>query len=281
MALRGADLTELVAEPREALDIEVKEWLDLINNDHRALVAKELIALANHGGGHLVIGFEELPDGSFRPANPRPSTLDAWSQDAIQSIVAKYIDPAIQCRVVHQTASSNDRYPIVIVPGGHGIPVCAKSGSPDGKLVPHRVYVRRPGPASEEPQTAAEWGQLFERVLQNRKAELLEAYRSILAGEIPTAASQAPPRTTELIEFEQAAIARWEANIRNVPTNEAPRFPLGYQEVAIAIDGPFKVPSLSELRQTIEREGRNHSGWPPFVVLNRSPFTPRPIEWGG
>jgi hypothetical protein len=63
--------------------------------------------------------------------------------------------------------------------------VRAKSGSPDGKLMPHRVYTRRPGPTSEEPRTAEEWDRLFERVLQNRKAELLEAMRSIMAGVIP------------------------------------------------------------------------------------------------
>ena len=148
--------------------MEVKEWLDLTNNDHRALVAKEIIALANHGGGYLMIGFEELTDGSFKPANPRPPNLDAWSQDAIQSIISKYVDPTVQCRVVHQAApASTDRYPIVIVPGGHRNLIRAKSGSPDGKLVPHRVYTRRPGPASEEFKTAEEWDRLFERVLQN------------------------------------------------------------------------------------------------------------------
>jgi hypothetical protein len=111
-----------VAEPRETLDVEVKELLDLTRNDHRALPAKEVIALANHGGGYLVIGFEELADGSFKPAGSRPPTLDAWSQDAIQSIVAKYVDPTIQCRVVHQAPfASADHYPIVIVPGGHQV----------------------------------------------------------------------------------------------------------------------------------------------------------------
>lgn len=41
MSNPNADLNDLVSEPRETLDVEVKEWLDLTNNDHRALVAKE------------------------------------------------------------------------------------------------------------------------------------------------------------------------------------------------------------------------------------------------
>lgn len=68
-------IDELLAEPREALDVEVKEWLDLSENGHRALLAKEIIALANHRGGYVVVGFEELADGSFQPASPRPATL--------------------------------------------------------------------------------------------------------------------------------------------------------------------------------------------------------------
>jgi hypothetical protein len=45
--------------PRESLDFEVKGWLDLDNAEHRGLVAKALIALEKHGGGHLLIGYRE------------------------------------------------------------------------------------------------------------------------------------------------------------------------------------------------------------------------------
>lgn len=93
MNARNAELDELIAEPRESLDVEVKEWLDLTAPDHRAALAKEIIALANHGGGYLVGGFVEQSDGSFAPADPRPPSLNDWSQDAIQGIIAKYVDP--------------------------------------------------------------------------------------------------------------------------------------------------------------------------------------------
>jgi hypothetical protein len=45
----NADLDDLINEPRETLDVEVKEWLDLTDNDHRSMVAKEIITLADHG----------------------------------------------------------------------------------------------------------------------------------------------------------------------------------------------------------------------------------------
>jgi hypothetical protein len=280
LATQNPDADQLLVEPREALDVELKEWLNLADNDHRAAVAKEIIALANHGGGYLVIGFTDLSDGSFAPATPRPANLNGWSQDAIQSIVAKYIDPAVQCRVEHRSApGSQDRYPIIAVPGGHRVPIRAKSGSPDNnKLVPHRVYIRRPGPNSEEPKTAEEWDRLLERCLQNRKEELLEAMRSIMAGVVPTAHEKSQPKLDELLQFENVAIARWQARVATLPPDAPAGFLHGYYEVGIAIDGSFEVPSLSELRQTIEREVRNHSGWPPFLTLNRAPFAPKAID---
>jgi hypothetical protein len=275
-----ADITELVTEPREALDVEVKEWLDLSDPDQKASLAREIIALANHGGGYVVIGFRELADGSFQAATPRPPELNAWTQDAIQSVVAKYIDPNIQCRVVHQAASrAEERYPIIVVPGGHRVPIRAKSGSPNGKkLVPHRVYIRRAGPNSEEPKTAEEWDRLLERCLQNRQAELLAAMRSIMAGIIPSAPQEMSSQLECLLEFGEAAVHRWEAKVGGLPANVPPRFPNGHYEVAIAIDGNFKRLSLAELRDTIATAVRNHSGWPPFLTLTREPFSPKPVN---
>ena len=276
----NADLNELLTEPREALDIELKEWLDLADNGHRAALAKEIIALANYGGGFLVIGFKENDDGTFAVHAARPANLNAWSQDAIQGIVAKYVDPEVQCRVVHQLApGSTERYPIIIVPGGHRIPIRAKAGSPDNsRLVAHRVYVRRAGPNSEEPRTAEEWVRLLEQCVQNRQSELLDAMRSIIAGVVPAGRPKEPTRLDQLAEFERAAVERWQARIAKLPPDAPPRFVHGHYDVGIAIDGGFDIQNLSDLRNTIKTAVRNHSGWPPFLTINRHPFAPKPVD---
>jgi Putative DNA-binding domain len=276
----NADLGDLINEPRETLDVEVKDWLDLTDNDHRAMIAKEIIALANHGGGFLVIGFEEREDGTFQPSAGRPVNLDAWSQDNIQSIIAKYADPAVQCRVHHRdSAASLQKHPIIVVPGGHRVPIRAKAGAPDGKkLVAHRVYIRRPGPASEEPKTAEEWDRFLERCLQNRQAELLEAMRSIMAGVSPNTAPATPTRLDQLKAFGAQAVARWETLVAPLPVGVPPTLSCGCYDLLMAIDGDFERQSLSDLRDTIRQAVRNHSGWPPFVNLNRAPYTPKPVD---
>lgn len=46
-------LADLLLDPREALDVEIKGWLDLAGSDeHKATLAKAILALANHGGGY-------------------------------------------------------------------------------------------------------------------------------------------------------------------------------------------------------------------------------------
>ena len=49
-------LTDLLVDPREALDFEVKNWLDLQDsNSDKATLAKAVLALANHGGGFIAL----------------------------------------------------------------------------------------------------------------------------------------------------------------------------------------------------------------------------------
>lgn len=51
-----SDLQDLIAVPRETLGIELKAWLDLTDKTVRANIARHVAALANHGGGYMVLG---------------------------------------------------------------------------------------------------------------------------------------------------------------------------------------------------------------------------------
>jgi hypothetical protein len=67
-------LQALVAYPREDLDRELKGWLDLDDGENAASLMKAVLALANHGGGFVLIGFTEelgtwVEDEAGRPAD--------------------------------------------------------------------------------------------------------------------------------------------------------------------------------------------------------------------
>lgn len=53
------ELQELLRSPLEDLDIELKQCMDPADKVVQAKLAKELLALRNHGGGYLLIGFQD------------------------------------------------------------------------------------------------------------------------------------------------------------------------------------------------------------------------------
>ena len=55
----ASDLNDLIEIPRETLEIELKEWLDLSEPVVRANIARHFAALAIHGGGYLIFGFKD------------------------------------------------------------------------------------------------------------------------------------------------------------------------------------------------------------------------------
>jgi hypothetical protein len=74
------ELQPLVTEPREDIGVEYKEWLDPTSNHGRATIARAAIALANHGGGFIVIGFAEQKEAlvsQTKPDNLQPSARAA------------------------------------------------------------------------------------------------------------------------------------------------------------------------------------------------------------
>jgi hypothetical protein len=94
-------LLELLRNPAEDLSFEIKEWLDLGNNAHKAKLAQAIIALANHGGGLLLLGYAQQPDGTFIPAEPRPANLSGYIADIVNDISRSYLNPPVHCQVRH------------------------------------------------------------------------------------------------------------------------------------------------------------------------------------
>lgn len=156
------DLSRLVLEPEETLEVELKAWLDLSDNGHRAKLAKELIALANHGGGVVILGID---DETLTPIG-RPAEYSATA-DKVNGIVARFADPVFHCGV-----KEVEGHPVVTVPGGHAVPIRSKRNGPNGEIQQHTYYIRRAGANSEAPQNGLEWDELIRRCIDNREAGL-------------------------------------------------------------------------------------------------------------
>ncbi len=126
--MASSDLSELIAAKSETLEVEYKAWMDTADGEIKAKLAKHLAALHNHGGGFLIFGVD---DKTRVPQGPTALLRKTFSEDAISSIVKRYLEPVFQCQITWANLDGTD-YPVVIVPGHGGRPTITKSDGPQG-----------------------------------------------------------------------------------------------------------------------------------------------------
>ena len=275
-------LQDLLAYAREGLDRELKSWLDLSSEDDKANLAKAILALANHGGGYILLGFAEV-GGNWIPAEPRPSDLNTYTQDLINGIVQSYAEPSFHCEMHHVPhPQSGHLFPIVVVPGDHRVPIRAKRDGPNQKHVRQNTYyIRRPGPKSESPQSGREWDDLISRCVRTAREEILESIRDILLGFGRTSRSLSPEEEAgrKLEDWIQESRARWQSLVAEKLSEEKPsRYSKGIWTVAYLISGDFQPPTLSDFLNILQKVEGHETGWPPWWVPTRKEIAPYPYN---
>jgi transcriptional regulator with XRE-family HTH domain len=280
-------LRDLLDYPREDLDREIKDWLDMDDGVVRADLAIELLALANHGGGYLVFGFSEADDG-YSGSGQCPFDLARYSQDSLNGVVARYAEPTFHLRVEHLNSTLSNPHVVVVVPGGHPVPIRSKRDGPQGSRMSQNViYVRRPGPQSAPPQTAQDWEGLFERCFRARRTELVAALRelsTVLGAENPEEvlglAGVAPREADALTAWVKAGEDRLAALMAEHLADEEPsRYENGSWIVAYEVVPKQHPPlALQDFIEILREVAGSETGWPPWWVPTREGITPYPYE---
>ena len=177
------NLQSLIDSPQESMEIEYKNWLEgLSSNLKKAQLAKEIIALSNHGGGYIVIGFTDV-NSVLTECAPENNELDAFNVDSVVSVIQRYVVPAIQVEVQYLKQTGSDiKHPIIIVPSSERLPLWAARESPDNgdTLKTNTIYIRRPGAQSSPPRSQDDWEKLLERLVLGRMSQITEAVRSVV-----------------------------------------------------------------------------------------------------
>lgn len=270
-------LADLLIDPRETLEFEVKNWLDLKNsNEDRVTFAKAVLAISNHGGGFIALGLQETDEG-IAEANGRPAQLDGYSQDLVNGIVQSYCDPSFHCAVHIVPNPVGALIPIVIVPGGHRVPVRARRAGPKEKIIAKNAYyIRKPGPRSETPQSAQDWDDLLGRCLQNRRDEMLDQIRDLILGAVPQ--GEQPTEPARLDGWIKECWERWRNLVEPLPANVGPRLIHGRYCFAYEITGERLDVAPSHIPKVLKDSVVHHTGWPPFWYPTRNEIEPYPID---
>lgn len=267
---------QLIDQLRESEFVEVKNWLGgLVENDEKARLAKEIIALANSGGGHIFIGFTDDEGQGHQPIEPEEHEATAFSQDSIAGVVHRYCTPAIQCGVeTYRQTNGQIGHPVIYVPAAGRVPLFASRQSPDNRTLTNgSVYVRRPGGNSEPCRTQDDWERLLERLVHARQDQLINAIRNVLNPEQEFTPAAQEQSFEDWISASRAARADLLAAL---PEGHPLRLEQGNYEVAFSIR-PFQEPDIADLNRNLDLNRPRHSGWAPFVSLHRDGMAPRPL----
>lgn len=265
--------------PRETLDFEVKQWLDMTDPEAQGVVAKALIALENHGGGFLLFGYRENTDKSLSPDPNRPISLEAYLTDALNAIVKRRAEPAFHVEVTLQRhPTSTEEYPLVRVAGTSKVPVRSDSATAGGSLKQHVYYVRAPGPESRGPLNAGEWDALLRRAIANQREEIISLLRALAPGSAAGPVLQASPTEAEALRaFTDKAKLRWNDLNGSLEKSNPAKITLGHFSFAARVVGTSRnldQRNILELNQSAKR----YTGWPALITLHDERTKPRLIE---
>jgi hypothetical protein len=264
--------------PSESLDFEVKRWLDMTDAESQGIVAKALIALENHGGGFLLLGYKEDATKKLIPDPERPHSMEPYLTDAINAILKKRAEPSFHVEVTLQIhPTTKEQYPLVRVTGRSKVPIRSDSATPGGSLKQHVYYIRAPGPESRSPLNAAEWDALLRRALQNQREEIVDLLRKLLPGASDLLGLVPTDEQKVLQVFAQKCTARWESLNAGLPEDHPSKITLGHFAFSARILGTSKNLAAKAIIEA-NQSARKYTGWPVFVTLHQGQTKPKLVD---
>lgn len=146
----------------ETPTLDYKESVDLSTREGRAGLAKDVIAMANAGGGTIIIGVAEKTKGNFERVGLSNTILKALKTTTVNKSLRSFMDPSIHIGV-RRVTNGEKTYVFLQVPGAEDAPVLAKKNNPKASLYQGRIYIRNTTAESKEITDYLELRQLLDR----------------------------------------------------------------------------------------------------------------------
>ncbi len=160
----------------EGRDLEYKERIDFETPSGRALLAREVLAMANSGGGVLVIGVADAGGGEFQGVGVPSAELERYEttrlNDSLRRFVGSTVVVASKTVRRHQSA-----FVIIRIKSAGDTLALALVGNENAGLHPGRIYVRTEDARSAELTDPLELRRLVDRLVDVRLQRILRSDR--------------------------------------------------------------------------------------------------------
>lgn len=275
----------LVEQPVEALQVELKTWLDPRTDDGIAKLVKAIFAIRNRNGGFLLIGFDNATSNSDPYSFDQPvETL--FHIDILQGLISRYVSPSFEIGVAFADRDGQS-HPVISIPEGVQVPAVVRrdlNGQGGKKLLSQGdLYFRTfnsNGTASSARILPPDYADLLDVCFENREADIGRFLRRHLAGVgsaatlssalgIESADSKLRKRAFDLLESGSTAA---NAAIADRMTEEQ-RSRIGdalTMHVGLAFDParPDALPT-QEFLNKVSSSNPNYTGWPVWLDSRR------------
>jgi hypothetical protein len=280
-------LQQMIANPHESLDTELKAWFDPRQPEGKAKIVRSALALRNHGGGFLLVGFDNAT-GSPVSVDCLADVRSAFHIDTIQALVTRFASQAFEV-VVHFVMRGGQEHPVIEVPPGVKVPVATRSSltSTDGTALirDNRVYVRTLGsnntPSSSEANWK-DWARIVETCFENWEADIGRFVRRHLVGlspstvrEIAVAIQEAsrPPETTE--EHARRLLDNGVQRFRQIVAEKQVTLPPhgAWETSVILLGDPIQQTANRSFLNLLLSSSPHYTGWPVWIDSRNFPDT--------
>jgi hypothetical protein len=175
-----SELCNRIRQDWEDPRYEVKRAMAWNEHDSGSIgVVKDVLALANSGGGSLVIGVAE-ENGRLEFRGLPPEQLATWDPTRFGATVNRFAAPPIQCTVRNVECDGNT-FVLISVPGFWQSPhFCTRDY--DGVLKQQTIYIRTANSASAPVNDAATMMALINQAVTARQDELARIVRAAIGG---------------------------------------------------------------------------------------------------
>lgn len=288
MAVSDERIQQILANPRESLNVELEDWLDPSQPHGAAKIVKSAFALRNRDGGELLIGFDDetlRPNTASAPNNVRA----IFHLDIIQGLLSRYASEPFAIEVLFADIDGID-FPVIVVPKGVVSPVVMKRHLIDGKetlLKEDDVYfrtLRTNGTPSSAKIKAGDWPDLLRICFDNREADIGRFLRRHLGNDVAARlfgmtdiSTTSPPTLQErakAIQTDGESKLAEALQRRNNPAAIEASKNLGSWSVALVIDPPLDARDSDQaFLNTLNSSNPDYTGWP--IWLDSSGFSER------
>ena len=262
MPLKDEDLSEIINQPSESLSKEVKNWFDPASFLGISKIVKACLALRNHDGGLLLIGFDNQ-NGQFNRSEAPQKVRESFHVDMIQGYITKYSSEPFEI-LVYYPVIEESACVVIEVPQGLRTPVAIKSDLIDKNnsvqcLRSGEVFVRTLN-SNNTPSSAKvnwrDWPDLIDKCFNNREADIGRFIRRHLRSSLSIESKKA---ILSLIEDDKSPEQTEFKTLKDFLDLSHERYEMVYQEKGISapIHGSMEVAVITDGINNVHSANQN------------------------